>query len=134
MPRLSVWFVRCALIYLLLGVTLGSLLLANKGASLTPWIWNLLPAHMEFLLLGWMAQLAMGVAFWILPRSGSGQPRGRTSMIYSALIILNLGIWMVALQPYAGSLLLTLIGRALEALSGILFLLGSWPRIKPLEV
>ena len=134
MPRLSVWFVRCSLLYVLSGFTLGSLLLANKGTSLTPWIWNLLPAHMEFLLLGWMAQLAMGVAFWILPRFGSGRPRGRESMIYGAFVILNLGIWMVALQPYAGSLSLTLIGRALEALSGILFLFGSWQRIKPLEI
>jgi hypothetical protein len=50
------------LIYLLLGLTLRSLLLANKGASWAPWIWNLLPAHLEFSLLGWMAQLAMGVA------------------------------------------------------------------------
>jgi hypothetical protein len=134
MPRLSVWFVRCSLLYLLSGFTLGSLLLANKGASLTPWIWTLLPAHMEFLLLGWMAQLAMGVAFWILPRFGSGQPRGRESMIYSAFVLLNLGIWMVALEPYSGSPLLTLSGRALEALGGILFLFGSWQRIKPLEV
>jgi hypothetical protein len=134
MPRLSVWFVRCSLLYLLLGLTLGSLLLVNKGASLTPWIWTLLPAHMEFLLLGWMAQLAMGVAFWILPRFGSGQPRGRVPVIYSAFVLLNSGIWMVALQPYSGSDLLTFGGRALEALSGVLFLFGSWHRIKPLEV
>jgi hypothetical protein len=119
--------------YLLLGLTLGSLLLANKGASWAPWIWNLLPAHMEFLLLGWMAQLAMGVAFWILPRFGSGQPRGNEHVMYIAFLAWNLGVWMVAAQPYVEITWLAFSGRALEALSGLLFLFASWQRIKPLE-
>jgi hypothetical protein len=133
MPRLSVWFVRCSLVYLLLGFTIGGLLLANKGLLFAPWLWSLLPAHIEFLLLGWMAQLAMGVAFWILPRFGSGRPRGREALIYAALGTLNLGIWMVALQPYLAPVWLTVGGRVLEALAALLFLFGSWRRIKPLE-
>ena len=134
MPRLSVWFIHCSFIYLFLGFTLGSLLLANKGISLAPWIWSLLPAHMEFLLLGWMAQLAMGVAFWILPRFSSGRPRGREPVIYGAFLALNAGIWLIAAQPYIAITWLALSGRVLEALSGFLFLFGSWQRIKPLEI
>jgi hypothetical protein len=88
---------------------------------------------MEFLLLGWMAQLAMGVAFWILPRFGSGRPRGREVVVYASLAALNLGIWMVALQPYLAPVWLTVGGRVLEALAALLFLFGSWRRIKPLE-
>jgi len=134
MPRLSVWFVHCSFIYLFLGFTLGSLLLANKGFSFAPWIWSLLPGHMEFLLPGWMAQLAMGVAFWILPRFSSGRPRGRELIIYSAFVALNLGIWMVVLQPSIGPAELMVFGRILEATGVVLFVLGSWRRIKPLEV
>jgi hypothetical protein len=33
MPRLSVWFIRMALLYLLAGFTLGALLLAHKGLA-----------------------------------------------------------------------------------------------------
>ena len=76
MPRLSAWFIRASLIYLLLGFAFGALILAQKGISYYPLVWNLFPIHMEFLLIGWFAQLAMGVAFWILPRFSSGQPRG----------------------------------------------------------
>lgn len=133
MPRLSVWFVRCSLVYLLFGFTLGGLMLANKGVLFATWIWSLLGAHMEFLLLGWMVQLAMGVAFWILPRFGSGEPRGNEVLIWTAFAVLNLGIWMAALQPFHMQSWLTLTGRILEAVSVFLFVFGSWQRVKPLE-
>lgn len=54
MPRLSVWYTRFALLYLALGFTLGGLMLYNKGVPLHPALWSLLPAHIEFLLMGWM--------------------------------------------------------------------------------
>lgn len=133
MPRLSVWFVRCSLVYLLLGFTLGGLMLANKGIPFGAWTWSLLGAHMEFLLLGWMVQLAMGVTFWILPRFGSGAPRGNEVLIWTAFAVLNLGIWMAAVQPYHMQSWLTLTGRILEAVSVFLFVFGSWQRVKPLE-
>ncbi|HMD80544.1 MAG TPA: hypothetical protein VKE92_04495 [Anaerolineales bacterium] len=133
MPRLSVWFVRCSLVYLLLGFTLGGLMLANKGLPFAAWAWSLLGAHMEFLLLGWMVQLAMGVAFWILPRFGSGAPRGNELLIWTAFATLNLGIWMAALQLYHMQSWLTFTGRILEAFGVFLFVFGSWQRVKPLE-
>ena len=133
MPRLSVWFVRCSLVYVLLGFTLGGLMLANKGVPFATWVWSLLGAHMEFLLLGWMVQLAMGVAFWILPRFSSGAPRGNEVLIRTAFAALNLGIWMAALQPYHTQSGLTLTGRILEAVSVFLFVFGSWQRVKALE-
>ena len=42
MPRLSVYLVRASLIYLILGFTLGGLLLANKGVMISPLIWAML--------------------------------------------------------------------------------------------
>ena len=133
MPRLSVWFVRCSLLYLLLGFTIGGLMLAHKGLPFATRIWSLLGAHMEFLLLGWMVQLAMGVAFWILPRFGSGASRGNKMLIWTAFAALNLGIWMAALQPYPVQGWISFTGRILEALSVFLFVFGSWQRVKPLE-
>lgn len=130
MPRLSVWLVRFSLIHLVLGFTLGGLILANKGFPFAPWLWSLLPAHIEFLLLGWMAQLAMGVAFWILPRFGAGAPRGNVPLVWGAFILLNLGVWLVAFQPFLTAPL-SLMGRVLETLSVLLFALASWKRVKP---
>ncbi len=134
MPRLSVWFVSFSLIHLFLGFTIGGLILANKGFPFAPWIWNLLPAHMEFLLLGWMVQLAMGVAFWILPRFRSKPPRGNVNFVWSAFGLLNAGIVMVVIQPFISMSWLALTGRFLETSSVLLFVFSSWQRVKPIEV
>src|SRR3972149_7028923 len=76
MPRLSRLAIRAALVYLLLGFTFGVLMLLNKGTPLASWAWRLLPAHVEFLLIGWTAQFILGVGFWILPRFSRGPARG----------------------------------------------------------
>ncbi len=129
MPRLSVWFVRASLVYCLLGFTFGALILAQKGISYYPAVWSFFPIHMEFLLIGWFAQLAMGVAFWILPRFSSAPPRGNVSLIWISFVLINLGILSSVLSLWLPASLL--IGRAAEAAAGIFFAAGSWRRVKP---
>lgn len=129
MPRLSVWFVRASLIYLLLGFFFGALLLAQKGIPFYSPVWNFFPLHMEFLSVGWLIQLAMGVAFWVIPRFSSGSPRGPVGLVWASFALLNAGILITTLQfwfPVA-----VLIGRIAEVVAGILFVVGSWQRIKP---
>ncbi|MBK8048977.1 MAG: hypothetical protein IPK16_18795 [Anaerolineales bacterium] len=130
MPRLSVWFVRASLIYLMVGFTLGALLLANKGVFLHPLVWRLLPAHIELLLMGWVVLLALGVAFWILPRWQT--KRGNEKPAWAALLLINLGLWCViaaAWLPGYDDLLWW--GRSLEALGVAAFAFHAWPRVKP---
>ena len=130
MPRLSVYFIRAALLHLGIGFTLGSLLLWNKAFPLGALIWRLLPMHMELLMVGWLVNLALGVAFWILPRWQS--QRGDVRPAWAALVLLNAGVWLVAIAPFvAQSLLFSPLGRTLEAAAAFAFALHAWPRIKP---
>jgi hypothetical protein len=129
MPRLSVWFVRASLLYLLLGFGFGALMLAQKGISYYPPLWNLMPVHMEFLLIGWFAQLAMGVAFWILPRFGIGSPRGNVSLVWLSFMLVNVGLIIGILRLWLPSAIL--VGRIFEISAGIVFVVGSWRRVKP---
>lgn len=131
MPRQSIWFVRASLIYLAVGFTFGGLMLANKGVLISPFLFTLLPAHMEFLLLGWLVQLAMGVVFWIAPRFSGAKPRGQVYLIILAFWLLNLGICLVALQPFMNVDWLTFAGRLIEAMAVVCFGVGTWKRIKP---
>lgn len=132
MPRLSVYFIRVSLVYFALGFTVGSLLLANKGMLFLPTIWTLLPVHIEFSFFGWMVQLAMGVAFWILPRFSTHPIRGDERLSWLAFFLVNVGIWFVVLQIAVPVEWLTLVGRVLELLAVGLFAIGNWRRIKPL--
>ena len=132
MPRLTIWMVRTALLHLLLGFLVGALLLANRGVPLHPAIPRLRPAHAELLLIGWTVQLAMGVAFWILPRFRPGPERGDERPAWAAWALLNLGVLTAA----AGAALLdsgaaVAIGRGAEALAAAAFARHAWPRVKP---
>jgi hypothetical protein len=129
MPRLSVWYVRISLLYLAFGFTLGALMLWHKAYPLHPLLWRVLPMHMEILLVGWFVNLALGVAFWILPRWQT--QRGDVRPAWAALVLLNLGVWLVALAPWIGGNGATLAGRTLEALGAAAFALHAWPRVKP---
>lgn len=130
MPRLSQWYVRASFVYLLLGFTFGALLLAHKGQPLHPALWGWLPAHIEWLLTGWVAQLILGVAFWIAPRFWTTPRRGNTTGAYVAFFLLNAGIWLVAMGPVLEwGPLVALAGRLLEVAAVGAFATAIWPRI-----
>ena len=132
MPRLSVWMTRTALLHLALGFTLGALLLIQRELPVHPSILRLRPLHAELLLMGWTVQLAMGVAFWILPRFRAGPERGAEWPAWLAYALLNGGVVLsgVALAR-AGPGGVALAGRSLEALAAVAFACHAWPRVKP---
>jgi hypothetical protein len=134
MPRASRWFIRASLVYLALGFTLGALLLCNKALAFTPDLTRLLPAHIEFLLVGWVIQLVMGVATWILPRFGVPRSAyGTACAAWVAFAALNAGVWLVAAAPLAAGRLgglLSLFGRLGEAAAAVVFAANIWARVR----
>lgn len=129
MPRLSVWFIRASLLYLLTGFSLGAWLLANNGLNFAPSAWGLLPSHIEFLMLGWIIQLALGTAYWILPRHTKGPSRGSPGWGWASFWMINLGILLSAstgLLPGG----FQAAGRVIEVLGAMVFAVLIWPRVK----
>lgn len=127
--------IRASLLHLLAGFTLGGLLLLQKGGGPAPAIWKMLPLHAELLMMGWIVQLTMGVAFWILPRFSRGPARGRESLGWIALALLNVGVLAAGLSLALGlPASAHLFGRAAEVLAAAAFALNVWPRIKPTEL
>lgn len=131
MPRVSVWFVRIALVCLGAGFTLGALLLANKGTGFAPSLWRWLPVHLELLLVGWFVQLVMGVAYWIFPRFGlTPAARGRESLAWLALALLNTGIWLVCVGVLVDRPALALVGRMTELAAAGAMASNIWTRTR----
>jgi hypothetical protein len=90
----------------------------------------MLPAHIEFLLIGWTVQLT-GVAFWILPRLPAGGGRGAVAPAWLAFIRLNAGLWLVALASvFSPSDAARVVGRLAEAVGAIAFGVHAWRRIR----
>jgi hypothetical protein len=130
MPTLSVWFIRTAMVYLVIGFSLGGLILIEKALPLLPWAWNFLPVHIEFLVLGFVIQLTMGVAFWIFPRLMTITDRGNETLMVICYVLLNSGMALSAISAFGFSLLI-LPSRLLELAGVISFVLHIWRRIYP---
>lgn len=132
MPALSAYAIRAALLHLAAGLTIGLLLLANKGVAFAPGVWRLLPAHMETLLIGWSVQLGLAVAHWIIPRFRGGD-FGRRRLAQLAFILLNSGVLLITLNTFLPLPAFTpLVGRFLEAAAMVSYAVYLWPRIRPL--
>ncbi|MEO8199413.1 MAG: hypothetical protein ABI679_02725 [Gemmatimonadota bacterium] len=129
MPRLSRWFLCAAAFYLLGGVTAGALMLSAPaiGVTIPGWV---LPLHIEFVMIGWAVQLAMGIAYWILPRHRSDHGRGNEPLAWAAFLTLNAGVllagtgWLIT--PAGG---LPALGHGAELLGAIGFAINIWRRL-----
>ncbi len=81
--------------------------------------------------MGWTAQLALGVAYWILPRFHSERRREAWAALASGL--LNAGILVVSVAVLWGQGVPWLTaGRALETAAALAFAWHAWPRVKPM--
>ena len=67
MPATSRAFVRVSIVYLCLGAVLGALLYINRWVSLGSVIADLRVTHVQVLIVGWLTQLILGVAWWLFP-------------------------------------------------------------------
>lgn len=90
MPPVTRAMIRAALVWMVLGAAL------SIGAA-TPWAavvaeglpW---PARLHIWTIGWLTQLILGVAWWLLPTLGRGLGRGPESAMGVAGLLLNLGL------------------------------------------
>lgn len=135
MPVWSNLLQRTALVHLVLGSLVGALLLAARGTGVELPYGPLMALHGEVLLIGWLLQFTMGVAYWMLPKHASGSPRGATGPIAAAWLLLNAGVWTAGLgMALEGPAAVVTAGRLAEAGSLVLFASNAWPRIKPFGV
>lgn len=138
MPRLSRWFVRMALLYLCVGFTLGGLILSAKAGAVNGRVWLWLLPHADILVVGWMIQLALGMAYWILPRIRV-LGRGRVALAWASFVLLNVGLLIGAglpilpywLPEWAWLAQAFPAGLLIQAGALTLFVLYAWPRVLP---
>ena len=133
MPTLTRWFLKAALVYLLLALGAG-ILLAIPGAD--P-ISGIFPVYLHLLTFGWLTQLIFGVALWMFPKYTVARPRGYEWLGWSTFVLLNTGIILrMIFEPLNGIATSTLTGWMLVAaailqwLSGVAFVANTWKRVR----
>lgn len=137
MPTLSRWFIKLGLVYFIIGLLMGTALLAQPifGWSSS---WQVLrPVYLHFLFIGWVTQIIMGVAYWMFPKFSKENPRGNEKLGWAVLILLNVGLILraigeplVVLEPELGVGWMLAVAAVCLLLAGWGFIANTWARIK----
>jgi hypothetical protein len=152
MPVTSRLFVKASIIYLCLGAILGALMFINRWIPLGAWVSYIRVSHVEMLIVGWLTQLILGVAWWLFPplkiglradaslpiRRGQTQ-RGSEPLFWVTFALLNTAVLIQSVvQPlYTWSRVeafhvLTGISGVLLLLAAIAFVINMWGRVREL--
>lgn len=137
MPRASRWLVRTALAWLLAGLVLLVLRSLPASGPAAAWLGAAGPAALHALTVGWLTQLAFGVAHWMFPRHPAGpQPRAEGQMMASwaclngglvARLVAEPGVLLGA----GGSWQVVLVAAGvLQLAAAVLFVVNAWPRVR----
>jgi hypothetical protein len=143
MPPLVRLYIRTAFVYFVAGFLLLALMALDGWLNLGRWFTAVSVSQLHLLVVGWITQLSIGVAYWMFPRflkEDSPRPRGSDALAWTVYICLNAGLVLrLAAEPFyrmTGQKWLA----AVVALSGVLqaaaavgFGLLIWARIRPLE-
>lgn len=128
MPRVTRWFLKTSLLYLILALAAGAVPVATG---------SLLPVYLHLLVLGWVTQLIFGVAFWLFPVPSRTVPRPDERPLWAVYCLLNGGLVLRSVaEPLAAGPERTAWGAALVVSAVLLWAAGTgfavaiWPRVK----
>lgn len=132
MSSAQVWFLRSALVWLVLTGALGVYVSFRPGHSAL-----LAPTHAHLGMVGFFLSMVMGVAFWMLPRPGGlRQPRAERL----TLLLLQSGMLLrVVGEPwwrFTGAelpMVLFRVSGALVLLAMLSFATAAWRRVVSID-
>jgi len=143
MPPIARTYVKAAFVYFVVAFVLGALMMLERWLNFSQWLRVVYLSQLHLLVVGWITQLAIGVAYWIFPRfrkQQTSEPRGSDTLAWGVLIALNLGLllrfffepfYLTGPQPWLAALLA--LSGGLQALAALGFAWLVWGRIRPME-
>lgn len=137
MPLITRLFIKTAFIYFIAALLIGLALAINGVFNLPPLIVALNPVYFHLLMVGWVTELIIGVAYWMFPKFTRAQPRGSDLLAWVTYVLLNSGLILrIFAEPLhaigTGALWgWLLVASALcQWLAGLAFVANTWPRVK----
>lgn len=143
MPPIARNFVKAAFLYFLASFLLGALMMLDRWLNISRWLKVVYLSQLHLLVVGWITQLAIGVAYWIFPRflkEQDSRPRGSDALAWAVFICLNTGlllrfifepIYLMGPQPWLAALMA--LSGVLQALAALGFGWLIWGRIRAME-
>lgn len=121
------WMIRAALIYLVIGVSLGFVMYL---APLFPdaGLYRFRSVHIHLLLVGFMLQIVMGVALWMFPRMAVDPHYTPPRRGMTLFVLLNCGVFLrsagelYGMVPVNTAYFVGLAGAGLQLIAILFFL------------
>jgi hypothetical protein len=134
MPRLTRYFIKAAMIYLLAALLCGVAMQEPIAARL-PLLRTIWPTYVHLLVVGWLTQLIFGVSYWMFPRYSAERPGASERLGWAAFVLLNLGLFLrVVGEPWhrvaGGGSGLLVVSAILQLLATWAFVVNTWPRVR----
>jgi hypothetical protein len=133
MPLLTRWFLKAALLYLVLALCAGILLVLPNTSPIA----GAFPVYFHLLTFGWLTQLIFGIALWMFPKYSPEKPRGYEWLGWSTFVFLNAGLILRAIfepmNAFASSTFsgwMLVIAAVFQWLSGVTFVANTWKRVR----
>ncbi len=137
MPTITRYFIKAALLYLVAALLLGALLLLQSILKLPAALAAFNPVYFHLLMVGWVTQLIMGVAYWMFPKQSKERPRGAEWIGWMVLALLNIGLLLrliaeplQALHPDWNIGWLLAVSALAQLVAGWAFVANTWTRVK----
>lgn len=130
MTPLARTMATCALGHLVLAAAVGAILLTHNAVWIDAGLRRWVPAHVESMLIGWLLQFVLAIAYWILPRYGAAHRPGRRRAAVAGAVTLNGGVLLVWVAAAAGSAAVLVGARGAQAAGAALLMWHFWPRVR----
>ena len=134
MLRIHRFFIKTALVYLVLGVLAGAWMLLRQAGLPLPEVENLYTVHIHLLGVGFFLMMVCGVAFWMFPRK-SGETReqaARDPLGWASYYLITVGLavrCLALLLPAVFGGVMLAASAFLQAGGVLTFATAIWPRV-----
>lgn len=122
MPRLTIFYIRISLFYLLTSSLIGILFLLSREYSSLLFFLKWKNVHLIWILFGWLLQFAIGTAWWIFPRLFTENKYGNLKLGWLGFLLINTALLLQIIHPYFPIVMklgfvMIFIGLAIQAFS-----------------
>ena len=130
MPTITRYFIKAAMLYFGLGLLTGFLVSAQPLFNLPRVLLSMTPTYLHMLVVGWITQLIIGIAYWMFPKFSKEAPRGDERVGWAIFVLLNVGLVLRIIgEPFAIGWMLP-ISAVLQLFAIWMFIIVVWPRVK----
>lgn len=136
MPKLTRWFIKTGLLYLVVALLTGVLTTAGAVTALPYPFASLSNLYIQILMAGWLTQLIFGVANWMFPVFSREAPRGNEQLGWASYALLNAGLVLhilIAFLGVSGAVApgwLAGVASVFLFLAALAFVANTWQRVK----